>query len=394
MDTLGTDAPIGEAMRVSHVLLVMQENRSFDHYFSKLSHGGVDVAPADVTNPDARGVAVSRYHETRYCVGDPDHSWEGSHRQWNAGANDGFIVTNGTDGARALGYYDETDLPWYYGLARTFAISDRHFASLLGPTQPNRLFYFAATSFGATSNGIPPVKDGQGKPTQSLFTRLSAAGVSWKVYVSNVASPAVFLPLILERADHFAPIEQYFADAAADALPQVAIIESRYLDSDAAHGMNESDEHANANMQAGQAFTARVVKALMTSPSWKRSVLFLTYDEHGGFYDHVPPPPACEPDDLLPYSGRFDRYGFRVPLVAVSPFARRGYVSHVVSDHTSVLRFVEARFGLPALTRRDANADALLDLFDFKHPDFSVPELPTPVIDAARQAQCERDFPP
>ncbi|MBL8909678.1 MAG: hypothetical protein JNM17_03135, partial [Archangium sp.] len=148
-------------------------------------------------------------------------------------------------------------------------------------------------------------------------------------------------------------------------------------------------------MQRGQFFTQSIVQAVMHSPQWNRTALIFLYDEHGGFYDSVPPPSACEPDDLLPdqdSSRKFDHLGFRTPLIIVSPYAKRNFVSHVPVDHTAVTRLVETRFDLPALTRRDANAWPLLDLFDFEHPDFSIPELPEAVIDPERDAQCKRDF--
>jgi len=135
-----------------------------------------------------------------------------------------------------------------------------------------------------------------------------------------------------------------------------------------------------------------VVNAVTSSPAWPKTVMVLTYDEHGGFYDHVPPPSACEPDTSLPQGEpgqKFDRLGFRTPLLVISPFVKRGYVSHQTVDHTSITRLVEARFGLPAMTARDANAWPLLDLFDFDHPDLSIPTLPTPIVDAAHENECK-----
>lgn len=393
-ETLHTGAPVSADIPVDHVLLVMQENRSFDHYFGALSHAGVDAAPPGVTNPDAASQPVGRYHETRYCVRDTPHSWRASHRQWNEGANDGFAREAEPDGARALGYYDENDLPFYYALARSFAISDRHFCSLLGPTWPNRMFYFAGTSWGMIRNLPPPTQDAEHNRYPNLFERLKSAGVSWKVYAVGPWSPSMFLLTFVENSDLFVPLDQFFVDLGAGALPAVAVVEANYLGQG-----TRTDEHAPGDVQLGQAFSARVVNALIASSAWPRSVLFLTYDEHGGFYDHVPPPAACVPDAIEPLleggdpPGRFDRYGFRVPLIAVSPFARRGYVSHLVSDLTSILRFVELRFNLPAMTARDANAEPLLDLFDFARPDLAPPVLPDAVIDAAEQARCAREFP-
>lgn len=396
-ETLASDALLGDKLPFDHIVLVMQENRSFDHYYSKLSHGGVTVASADATNPDTNGVAKKRYHEYRYCIPDVAHSWNASHRQFNDGRMDGFVVTNEPLGERAMGYYDDSDLPFYYGVARTFAMSDMHFSSVMGPTQPNRLYYWAATTWGAISNGIAPEKDPAGKTISSLFTRLNGAKVSWKSYVTDVASPAVFYGLLSTNIGNFVKVDDadagFFADAANGTLPSVSVVEASFA---AGVPGNQSDEHPASNIQMGQAFTAKIVNAVLSSPKWGKTVLIFLYDEHGGFYDSVKPPKACEPDPFTPIGDatrKFDHLGFHTPLIVVSPFARRGYVSHEPVDHTSVTRFVEARFGLKALTARDANAWPLFDLFDFAKPDLSVPTLPPAVIDPVRDALCKMDFP-
>jgi phospholipase C len=225
----------------------------------------------------------------------------------------------------------------------------------------------AGTSYGHVHNDFPSAPDQYGP---SLFDHLNAAGISWKVYFGDLPFTSMFTAVRAFGADRSVPLEEFYADAAAGTLPQVVIIEPKYFG-----GPNEeSDEHPPANPQAGQAFVAQVVRALFDSPLWPHAALFLTYDEHGGYYDHVPPPPACVPGDRPPIlhqgdvAADFDRYGFRVPFVLVSPYARPHYLSHRVQDHTSILRFIETRFDLPALTARDANADPLLELFDFQRP--------------------------
>lgn len=392
-DTLTfTGAKVGHDMPIDHFVLLMQENRSFDHYYSQLTHGGVRTATSTATNPRPDGTPVQRYHETRYCLTDVNHSWDGSHRQFNGGKHDGFVISNEPHGERAMAYYDESDLPFYYGLARTFAISDAHFASVMGPTQPNRIYYWAATSFGAIKNGLPPTQV-DGRPVQSLFTRLNDAKVDWKSYVSDLASPAVFVGLVASNDENFRPVEQFYEDAKNGQLPSVSVVEAFFTGD--VRG-DQDDEHPAGNIQRGQAFTRKVIEAVLHSPQWSHTALVLLYDEHGGFYDSVPPPKACEPDALTPIGDdtrRFDHLGFRTPLIVVSPYARRHYVSHVPVDHTAVTRLIETRFDLPALTRRDANAWPLLDLFDFEHPDLSVPELPEAVIDPVRDEQCKADFP-
>jgi phospholipase C len=419
--TLAATDPTGTQIPIDHIVLVMQENRSFDSYFSHLQVPGqtVESAADDVTNPNGDGGVVSRFHWDSstasngnpngldyYCFADTDHGWGQTHAEWNNGALDGFVTTNNDsgNGARAMGYYDQTDIPFYYGLAQSFAISDRHFCSVLGPTYPNRMFYWAGTSYGLGYNSLAPAT-GSGDPAYpNLFTELTAAHVSWKVYSLSLPSSALVWESGLNSPANFPGLPQFYADAQQGQLPAVSVVEGN--DSGAGSiTVNGStivavDEHPPQDPQLGQSFMASVVQALMHSPNWSSSALFITWDEHGGEYDHVPPPPACKPDNMplqlgsgdggyLEWSQEgFDRYGFRTPLFVVSPYAKRGYVSHVVVDHTSITRFVETRFDLPALTARDANAWPLLDMFDFSHPDMTVPTLPESVIEPAQQAQC------
>jgi phospholipase C len=398
-ETLASSWPTGSKLPIDHIVWIMQENRSFDHYYSKLTHGGVDVMSMDATNPDADGKPVKVHHLAEYCVDDVHHSWGAVHEQINGGKMDGFVTTNDPDGARAMGYYDEGDLPFYYALARTFAISDRHFCSLPGPTWPNRMFFFAGTSFGLTVNTVPPDQDENGEPHRNVMAALSQKGVDWKVYAQGVATPIMFASTFAENQQRFVKVEDFFADAAAGKLPAFSIVEAKF----SGDGIS-ADEHAPGMMQIGQKFVANVVNSLMKSPNWNKSALFITYDEHGGFYDHVPPPKACKPDDRAPYKyvdgemvtvdGAFDQLGPRVPLLVVSPYAKRGHVSHRVTDHTSILRFVEARFDLPAMSARDANAEPPYDMFDFEHPNFDTPSLPAAEVNEAEKTRCEQAFPP
>jgi phospholipase C len=304
---------------------------------------------------------------------------------------DGFpaqnVVASNPTGRRALGYYDASDLPFYYRLANDFGIGDRYFASVPGPTYPNRFYEMAGTSFGHTENDRPP-PGGFTQPT--IFGRLQDAGISWKVYDAQFPTASFFAD-VQAHMDHLQPISQYMADAAAGTLPQVAFIEPTYV----GKVTQESDEHPPSNIQVGQEFTAGVVRALMTSPNWSSSAFLLTWDEHGGYYDHVAPPAAPKPDDIAPIlrptdtRAAFDRYGVRVPFLAVSPFSKPHFVSHRISDHTSILRLIEQRFRLPPLTRRDARANSLLEYFDFAHPHFRTPPtLPAATIDPSKAAQC------
>jgi phospholipase C len=189
-------------------------------------------------------------------------------------------------------------------------------------------------------------------------------------------------------------IADFESDAAAGNLPQVSFVDASYSDK----SYIETDEHPPADIQLGQHFVWQQLKTLTSSPLWPKSALFITYDEHGGLYDHVPPPKACAPDDIAPLQnpelGGFDRLGFRVPLIVVSPWVKRHYVSHKVHSHTSVLRFIEAKFDLAAITKRDANSDALLDLFDFgSPPNTDVPSFDEPDVDQSQIDDCKTAFP-
>ena len=372
--TIGPNVPRGDQLPFDHVVVLMMENRSFDHYFSKLPQYGVtdvDVASDGMSNPDPLNAdaPVYRFHESRYCVFDSEHEWGDVHTQWDGGRCDGFVQASNPGGARAMGYYDQTDIPFYYWAAKTFAISDRHFSSTLGPTWPNRFYMYGATSWGRvlTPDPNPP------KAKQRITELLEDAGRSWQIYHDGLASFAIVFG---ESKFGGVPMTQFDADVAANALPDVSFIDPNFF------GADENDEHPPSNIQLGQKFVARVVSTLMSNPDvWKKTVLFVVYDEHGGYFDHVAPPAACVPDELPPPNGAFDHLGFRVPLMVISPFAKAGYVSHRTTDHTSITRFIENRFGLPALTHRDANAWPLLDLFDFNTPPFVTPPADAPPAD-------------
>ncbi len=399
-DTIG--ACTGKAIPIEHVIVIMQENRSFDHYFGHLpGHGqdDVDVPAKSATNPAPDGKStIAWHHENQYCVEDTDHGWAGSHTELDHGKNDGFALANVTmgdpTGQRALGYFDQSDLPFYYALASQFAISDRYFSSALASTYPNRFFLLAGTSFGIVSTK-PSMLAPEG--ALQIFRELTDASVSWKVYKTDLPSIYLFPKYgdAPAQASHIVNATQFETDAMNGELPQVAFLDAGFEQT----ADVETDEHEPANIQLGQHYVWEKVMAVMKGPQWASSAIFLTYDEHGGLYDHVNPPAACAPDAtppaLQPELGGFDQLGFRVPLVVISPYAKRHFVSHLVHSHTSVTRFIEAKFELPAMTRRDANSDAMLDLFDFEAaPRLEVPKLAEPVVSPSKLAACRKAFPP
>jgi phospholipase C len=402
-ETQGASYPNGAEIPIDHIVLLMQENRSFDHYYQKLPEYGqpdVEVAPDGYTNPDPNGQPFAPFHDTPNCFVDTNHEWAGSHEQVDNGKMDGFYGTNegwselpmnGTldmlSGKRAMTYYDGDDLPFYYELASQYAIADHYHCSLLGPTWPNRMYFYAASSFGFTNNTFPEAKN-------TLPDYLEARKVSWKIYTAGgVPGFALFITQFLKyRAEHLATIDDFKADAAAGKLPAVSLVDPLLGEED----YDRNDEHPPAIATIGQAFVADLVDTLTKSPNWPRSAMFITYDEHGGLYDHVVPPPACPPDDIAPMLGPndpvagFDQLGVRVPMLVVSPYAKQHFVAHHTYDHTSIVRFVEARFVMPALSNRDANAEAPWEMFDFESPPHMVPPwLPTPPVDDATVNACQ-----
>jgi phospholipase C len=349
-ETLHLDARARAAIPVTHVVVIVQENRSFDHYFGRLWAAGQPDAegfPPGFVNPDAEGRPVAPFHLDTTCLPrDPPHQWTAMEAQWNAGRMNGFVTSaddDDGDGRWAMGYYDERDLPFYYWLASTFAIADHHFAAALGGTWPNRQFLYTGTA------QVPRAKSGMLLGVPTLFDALERARVPWRVYKDG----APHQDCIGWRAG--APGVQdasaFLTALASGTLPPVS-----FLDPGA------EDEHPPADVQRGERWARALYEALLRSPLWSRLAVILTYDEGGGFFDHVPPPAACAPDASRP---ELDRRGERVPLIVISPWARPHFVSHATHDHASILRFIELLHDLPALSARDANSDALLDLFDF-----------------------------
>ena len=371
--------------KIEHIVIVMMENHSFDARYGMLGRGDgfkLDAAgkPIDA-NPMKDGRLLQAFHMPSTCQlnGAPGQNWVASHASFDNGRNDGFVKASGPV---AMGYWDKSDIPFYYGLARTFPLCDRYFCSTLAQTYPNRRFLIAGTASGVVSTDTANL-DKYAPANGTILDRLSAHGISWHDYATDLPGVDVILGNAAKFPKNITTIDKFYKDAAAGSLPSVSFVDPRFGGN--AANPDESEEDPD-DIAYGENFVSRVVNAVFNSPNWKNTVLIYTYDEHGGYYDHVPPPAAIKPDNIPPgadvagITGAYDRYGFRVPTVIVSPFAKRNYVSSVVHDHTSILKLIETKWNLGALTYRDANADNLLDSLDLEGPPAFAepPTLPAP----------------
>ena len=428
-----TPTPCAPLSDIEHVVFMMQENRSYDHYFGTY-HGGLGfddpavlrqaaglpvlAQPGYAAGRDPSGYLLPYHLNTTdlstyaECVNDITHDWGPQHDSWNEGAMDRWVETHlAVDGSSigpiSMGYYDRQDIPFYYALADAFTLCDGYHCSVMGPTDPNRLYAMTGTLGPSGEQGGPILSTSttrvERRSTLSWTTMpqvLQEAGVSWKVYqppdgylfnpltyFSQHNDPASPLFAAAYPTDNF-PVE-FEADVLAGSLPSVSWIIPSLIQS----------EHPAAPPEYGEVFVLQALNALLANPAvWEKTALFVTYDENGGFFDHVPPPvaPAGAEGEFLtvatPPSG-YDGFlgpiglGFRVPMLVISPYSRGGFVSSDVFDHTSMLRFLERRFGVeaPNITpwRRQTVGD-LTAAFNFSgavQPD--VPALPQPSLTAA-----------
>jgi phospholipase C len=370
--------------KLRHIIFYVQENRSFDHYFGRLGayrvskglSNNVDGLRLNVTLPDSQGHPVKPFHFQTVCTENLSPFWNESHVDVDGGKMDRFLQqalsvpsTIDPTGTRAAGYYDQTDLPYYYELATQFATSDRFFSSVLSSTNANRMYLFAGTSFGHIRPDTPPA-GGWTQPT--IFDNLDAANVSWRYYYQDNGSYLPQWSTYQRDAAKMKPIANWYTDIQNEAtLPSVIFIERA--------GPSGFDEHPGENIQLGAQNTAKIINALLASPSWASSAFILTYDEGGGFYDHVVPASQIPPDNIVPMlqsgdqPGDFAHAGFRLPFVVISPYVKPHYVSHTWRDLTSILRLIEVRFGVKPLSARDAAADNMMEFFNFNNAFWLTP---------------------
>src|ERR1700677_3736341 len=452
--------------QIRHIVVLMMENHSYDNYLGMLPGrgDGFPLGPGsqpEVSNTGLDGEVIRAFPQptTRQRLGVPSQSWQASHVQWGEGKCDGFVTsvqtvqsearagtaaqadTTAAATSTAMGYWTQSDLPFYYGLARTFPVADRWFSSCLGPTFPNRRFLIAGTAHGLLDDAPSDLLDYP--PDGTIFDLLEAHGISWANYhpvavgqsklrryahherrmarrrllsagrsfpsvnrgvKKDLQFTADIFPVGIRRyLRHVHSTDQFFADADNGTLPAFSIVDPDF---------EAYSEENPQDIRKGESFAAEVIKHCLHGPGWPGTLLIWVYDEHGGYYDHVPPPAAVPPDDVEGRSvtgtpsrlqsvlrkafprkvevaenldagpRRYDRYGFRVPAVLVSPYARPDYVCREVLDHTSVLKLVEQKWNLPSLTARDAAAASPLSALDLTAPPafLEPPSLPEPAL--------------
>jgi phospholipase C len=335
---------------IRNLVICCQENRSFDHYFGfapEVQRRGFGPPPG-YSQPDAAGTQHPVFHQTARAARDPNHSWAGTHLQHDGGRMDGFYRSSGDV---AIGYYTAQELPFYYGLFDDpeAALCPTYFASVLGSSAPNHLYMIAGTSGGITTNGpcCLGVLDAARWPL--IFDLLDEAGVTWKIYnllgvddllTAENDNSAIFWTPWGEDPRTFATQADYLRDCLAGTLPAVSWVLSGERD-----GL---DEHPPEDVAIGMARQQQIIAALRASPQWPRAAYLLTYDEHGGFFDHVPPP-------------QVDAFGLgiRVPLWLISPLLRRRGVvaTRRPAEHVSTLKLIERLHGLPTLAARNRAFD-------------------------------------
>jgi phospholipase C len=401
-----------EDMPFDHVVVLMMENRSFDHYFGMLSRRGQPRADGFSFDRSGRPTNSNPSGARRLRVfsvdGDPcaaadsgSQSWNDTHIQIDGGRMDGFART----GPGSMAYFTDITIPFYYSLAKTFTLANRWFCSAPCQTYPNRRFLMAGTAYGNISTDTSSIWTPSGgfaapPPNGTIFDRLSQHNISWKNYFTDAPQTAIIPSVVEKYPNQVVPVAEFFADAAAGSLPAVSYVDPEFGLVQEVGGLlapipglgpvgadlsyQDGDEENPADVQLGEAFVYRVIQAVMSGPAWSRTLLVWFYDEHGGWYDHVPVPAAPAPDSIPPelqagdQPGSYSMYGPRVPAVVVSPYSRPGAVTNVVHDHTSTLATIEAKWNLPALTYRDANASTVMDFLDLRRPAFAEPPVLVP----------------
>jgi phospholipase C len=367
-------------------VVLMMENRSFDHYFGW--HPVADARNEGLTYPDGNGNELPTYRLTPDFQGcghpDPDHGWDGGRWQWHGGRNDRFVTGNeeGTGSDEfAIGYYEKEDVGFIPHAADAFTLYDRWFCSIMASTYPNRHYQWGAQNGGQKSNVLPPESEEQtGFTWETIFDRAEKHGVSVGYYNSDLPFSALYGQRGLGWTR---PIADFYVQAAAGTLPNICFVDPPFRDGGGGDGTS-ADEHPHGDIRLGQAFMSDVAHAFLESPQYERGVLFIDYDEWGGFFDHVKP--RFVPDDRSnprDIDNDWSMTGFRTPGVAISPYTRRGGVSSLPVTHESILKLIAYRYRLGYLNKRHRHASNIGRTFNFRRKNMEPPELPDPTAIAA-----------
>jgi len=378
--------PSPRNLPIDTFVVLMMENRSFDHYFGW--HPRADAKNSGLRYPNLdRTKKLKTFHLAPDFQGcghrDPAHGWNSGRHQYNRGKMDGFYTGNeeGTGSDEfALGYYLKQDVPFIPHAADAYTLYDRYFCSIMASTYPNRHYQLAAQNGGQKGNVFPPESEQTtGFQWETIIDRAKAHGLSIGYYVSDLPFPGLYG---LRGMSWVRPITQFYADAAAGTLPQVTFVDPPFRNGGGGDGLS-ADEHPHGDIRLGQAFMSDVAHAFIESPQYRRGAMFINYDEWGGFFEHIRP--RFVPDDRANPQKLEDDWrltGFRVPTVAISPYARarksRGRVNHMTFTHESILKLISYRYGLGYLTKRHRYASNIGRSFDFRKRDFDPPQLPDP----------------
>jgi phospholipase C len=383
-DVTNASLPAPKDSGIEHVIVVMMENRSFDHFLGWLPHA--DGKQAGLHYPSPQGKQTATYHQTQFngCdFTDPDHSYAGGRLQYNGGKMDGFLSDPAND-TLAISYYEAKDRPFMSRLAGAYTTCDRYFCSILAPTYPNRFFQHTGQTDrlddALTPSTLPTVWDQlnqSGGPTGGYYYGDVPFIAMWGSKYTSISKP----------------YSKFLTDAAAGTLPNVTYLDPKFFNENTG---TSADDHPLADIRAGDAFLSEAFHAVASGPGWDKTVFIVNYDEWGGFFDHVAPPrvtagvpvgasPSSGVDTDLNAKGQV-LTGFRVPCIIASPFTRatsaQTAVSHNLYDHTSVLKLIEWRWGLTPLAQRDASTSPhdpgnLATALNFSRPVTKVAKLPT-----------------
>jgi len=355
--------PTPQRSGIEHIVLVMMENRSFDHFLGWLP--GAEGRQAGLRFTDSAGNTFSTAPLAPDYQGcshpDPDHSYQGGRIEFDNGACDGWLRA-GTNDRYSIGYYTQSDLGFLGQMAPAWTVCDQYFAAIMAPTYPNRIYQHAAQTDRLEDSLLPL------STLPTIWDRLADHSLPARYYFSD-------FPILAFWGATYVPIARlitdFFADCAAGTLPAVSFVDPRFIGE--VQGFS-GDDHPHGDIRDGEFFLNSVYAAVTASPNWANTVLIINFDEWGGFFDHVPPgiAPVPSSDATLGSDGRV---GFRVPALVISPWSPRGVVAHGIYDHTSVLKMIEWRWNLRPLTVRDATANNLAEVLNFTNPDLTAPQL-------------------